>query len=125
MAVEGGEAHVALAAGTEAYARGADYVGTVEQILEELPTARTVGGAHPDVRSVLAAIDLVAQGAQAFQHHAGVVHVVVDGLLNLRLALGGVDGLGSPLGDVAGAVELGTLAAQPELVERNALALEG
>ena len=125
MAAEGGEAHVALAAGAEADTWGADHIGTIEQILEELPGAAAVGGAHPDVRGVLATVDLEAQLAQLGEHAVGVVHIVVDGLLNLLLALRGVDGLCGALGDVAGAIELGALTAQPELVEGDALTFEG
>ena len=46
-------------------------------------------------------------------HQPGVAHIIVDGLLDLLLAFGGVDGLGSPLRDVAGAVEFRALTAIP------------
>ena len=55
----------------------------------------------------------------------GIVHIVVDGLLNLLLALWGVDSLSSALRDVTGAIELRTLTTQPQLVQWNTLALEG
>ena len=45
--VEGGEAHVALAGGSEAYAWGADHVGAVEQLLEEAPGGGAAGRLHP------------------------------------------------------------------------------
>ncbi len=55
----------------------------------------------------------------------GIVHVVVDGLLDLLLALRRVDGLGSALRDVTGAIELRALTTEPQLVQWDALALEG
>ena len=54
-------------------------------------------------------------------HHPGIGHVVVDGLFHLLLAIGRVDGLGGSLRDVAGAIELGTLAAVPQGIQRVAL----
>ena len=125
VTAEGCEADVALAGGAEADTGGADDVGAVEQLLEELPGGGAVGYAHPDVGGVLAAVALKAGSFEHTEHTGGVLHVVVDGLLHLLLALGRVDGLGGALGDIAGAVELGTLAAEPELVEGDALALEG
>ena len=55
----------------------------------------------------------------------GRLHIVVDSGLHLSLSLRRVDGLGSALGDVATTIELRTLTTEPELVERDALALEG
>ena len=124
MTTEGGEADVALAGGTETDTGSADDVGTVEQGLEELPGRHAVGGAHPDVWGILAAVAFIAEGTQGFEHLFGVLHVVVDGGLDLLLALGRIDGLGGTLTDIAAAIELGTLATQPQLVERYALALE-
>ena len=125
MAAEGGEADVALTGGTEADTGGADDIGTIEEGLEELPGRHAIGRAHPDVGGILAAIALVAEGAQGREHLRGVLHVVVDGGLDLLLTFGRVDGLGGTLRDIAAAIELGTLATQPQLVERYALALEG
>ena len=97
MTAEGGEAHVTFAAGAETDARGTDNVGTIEQCLEELPGSHTVGGAHPDIRGILTAIDLIAKGTQSGEHPLGVVHIVVDRRLYLLTAFWGVDGLGSAL----------------------------
>ena len=54
----------------------------------------------------------------------GVLHIVGDGGLHLFLALGGVDGFGCPLTDVAGAIELGALATVPDGVERHFVATQ-
>ncbi len=125
MTAEGGEADVALAGGTEADTGGTDDVGTIEQGLEKLPGRHAVGTAHPDVRGILAAVALVAEGTQGGEHLRGVLHIVINGSLDLLFALGCVDGLGGTLTDIAAAIELGALATQPQLVERDALALEG
>ena len=125
MTSEGGESDVALAGGSEADTWCTDNVGSVEQGLEELPGTHAVWTAHPDVGSILAAVALIAEGAQGVEHLLGVLHVIVDGGLNLLLALWRIDGLGGTLRYIAAAIELGTLATQPELVERYALALEG
>ena len=74
VAAEGGEADVSLAGGTETDTRGTDDVGTVEQGLEELPGRHAVGTAHPDVGGILAAIALVAEGAQGREHLRGGGH---------------------------------------------------
>ena len=110
VAAERGETDIALARGTEADTGGTDDVGTVEQGLEELPGRHAVGAAHPDVGGILAAVALVAEGAQGREHLRSVLHVVVDGGLDLLLTLGRVYGLGGTLTDIAAAVELGTLA---------------
>ena len=125
MGAEGGEADVALAGGTEADAGGADDMRTVEQGFEETPGRHAVGRAHPDIGGVFATVALESEGAQCGEHPGGILHVVVNGLLNLLLALGRVDGLGSTLADIAGTIELGTLTTQPQLVQRDTLALEG
>ena len=125
VTTECGEADVAFTRGAETDAGGADDVGTIEQGLEELPGAHAVGTAHPDVGSVLTTVYLKAGSFEHTEHFGSVLHVVVDGGFYLSLALGRVYSGGGALGDVAGAVELRTLAAQPELVEGDALALEG
>ena len=72
VTAEGGEADVALAGGAEADAWSADDVGAVEQLLEECPgwcrghravRAWSIGGAHPDVGGMLAAITLEAESS--------------------------------------------------------------
>ena len=113
MTAESGKAHITLATGTETDSRRADDIGSVEQLFEELPRGGPVRSAHPDIGGIFATIALESQTAQDGQHVGGILHIVVNGLLHLLLALGRVDGLGSALGDVAGAVELGTLSAQP------------
>ena len=96
----------------------------VEHLLEELPTAHTIRCLNPDIWSISSAIHLKAEVGESVVHRAGIVHIVVDGGLHLRLALGSVDSLGSTLTDIARSVELGALATVPEMIERNALALE-
>ena len=86
MTAEGREADISFAAGAKAYSRGADYVGTIEQGFEELPRTHSLGGAHPDIGCVLTTIDLETEGTQALQHMLGIVHVIVDGFLNLLFA---------------------------------------
>ena len=125
VAAERGETDIPLARGTEADTGGADDVGTVEQGLEELPGRHAVGAAHPDVGGILAAVALVTESTQRVEHLLGVLHVVVDGGLDLLLALWRVDSLGGSLTDITTAIELGTLTAQPQLVERYAFALKG
>ena len=125
MAAEGSKAHIPLATGAETDTWGTDDVGTIEQCLKELPGAHAVGCAHPDIWSVFAAITFVAKVTKGLQHLMGVLHIVVDSGLHLSLSLRRVDGLGSALGDVATTIELRTLTTEPELVERDALALEG
>ena len=61
VTAEGGEADIALAAGSETDTGGADDVGTVEQGFEELPRSHAIGGSHPNVRSILAAVAFVAE----------------------------------------------------------------
>ena len=94
---KGGETEVALAAGTKAHAGGADYRGAVEHLLEEAPALLTLGSTHPELGSVLAAIDAEAHGAQGVGHESGVAHIVVDGGSGLCLAVGGVDSFGCAL----------------------------
>ncbi len=125
MTAEGGEADVAFATGSEADTWGADHIGTIEQLFEELPRGRVVGGAHPDVRRILTTIALVAEGAECGKHQLCIRHIIVDGSLYLCLAFWCIDGLSSALGDIAGTIELGTLAAVPQLGKVDAFALEG
>ena len=125
VGTEGGEADVALAAGAKADTRGTDHTSAIEQGFKERPRAHAVGGTHPNVRGILATVALITKTPQDFQHRLGILHVVVDSGLHLLFALRRVDSLGSTLTNIAAAVELGTLATQPQLVERYALALEG
>ena len=122
---EGGEAQVAFAAGAESYAGRADDVGTVKQLVEELPRGHSFGSLHPQIRRVYASEHPVAGTGQAFAHRTGVFHIVGDGFLHLCPAFGRIDRLGTTLGDVAGAVELGALAPVPQGIERDALVIEG
>ena len=133
MAAKGGKAHITLATGTETDTWRTDHIGSVEQLLKECPRGRSshrtvwswsIRGTHPDVGSILAAIALETEISQHAEHVGSILHVVVDGLLHLLLSFGRVNGLGSSLRDVAGAVELGTLAAQPQLVERDSFTLK-
>ena len=55
----------------------------------------------------------------------GILHIVINRLLHLLFALRRVDSRGCPLRDIATTIELRTLATQPQLVKRDALALEG
>ena len=61
---------------------------------------------------------------QTGKHTVGILHIVVDGLLNLLLALWSVDGLGSALRDIARAIEFRTLPTQSQLVQWDAFTLE-
>ena len=117
MRAKGREADIALTCGTKTDTWRTNDVGTMEQGLEEFPRIHAVGSTHPDVGRVLATVALVAEGTQRFQHMGGILHIIVDGSLDLSLALGRVDGLCGTLADVAGAVELGALAATPQLVQ--------
>ena len=90
-----------------------------------MPRTHAVGGTHPYVGCILTSVALVAERTQRVQHLLGILHVVVDGSLDLSLALWRVDGLGGTLADIAATVEFRTLATQPQLVERDALTLEG
>ena len=90
-----------------------------------MPRTHAVGGTHPYVGCILAAVALVTKRAQRVQHLLGILHVIVDGCFDLSLALWRVDGLGGTLGDIAATVEFRTLATQPQLVKRDALTLEG
>ena len=121
---EGGEADVALAAGTKAGAGSGDHVGLPQQLVEEVPGAHAVGGAGPDIGGVLPAGHGEAGGGQALPDDPGVVQVVVDGLLHLSPALGAVHGLSAPLDHIGHSVELGALAAVPQAVEGGAIALQ-
>ena len=87
-----------------------------------MPRATAVGCAHPDVGSVFSAIALKAETSQDVEHVAGIFHVVADGSTYLLLTVWSVDGFGSTLGDVTGAIEFGTLATIPEGVQGNTLA---
>ena len=69
---KGGKAHITLARGSETDTWSADDVGAVEQLLEECPgwcrshravRAWSIGGAHPDVGGMLAAITLEAESS--------------------------------------------------------------
>ena len=124
MTAESGKTHIALATGTEADTWRTDNIRTVEQSLEERPGAHAIGRAHPDIRRILTTIDLIAQFTQLGEHAVGIVHIVVDGLLDLLFALGSIDGLSSTLRDITRAIELRTLTAQPQLVQRDALPFE-
>ena len=113
MTAESGKAHITLARWSEADTRGAHHIGTIEQGLEELPGGGAVGCLQPDIRCILSAIDLVAQTAQGGEHLLGVLHIIVDGSLYLLLTLWRIDGLSRTLTDIAGTIELRTLAAVP------------
>ena len=90
MAAEGREADVTLAAGAKADTGSAHHIGSVEQLFEELPRAAGARCPHPDVGGVLAAMALKAQSSEHAEHPLGVLHVVVDGGLDLLLAVGGM-----------------------------------
>src|SRR5262249_38780002 len=89
---EGGEAEIALAAGTEAGAGRAQHLRLLEQAVEEVPRRHATGRAEPDVGRVAAAIHLEAGGAEAVGDDARVPHVAVDQRADLLLALRRVDG---------------------------------
>ena len=86
---------------------------TVEHFFEKLPRRGIAGCLYPKIGGVDSAIDPHAELSECLVHQPGVAHIIVDGLLDLLLALGGVDGLGSPLRDVACAVEFRALTAIP------------
>ena len=125
MAVEGRKAHVTLATGTKADARRTDDIRTIEQCLEEGPRTHTIRGTHPDIWCILATVAFITQCTQTFQHALSVVHIIIDGGLDLLLTLRSINGLSSSLRDIARAIELRTLAAQPQLVQGDAFTLEG
>ena len=55
----------------------------------------------------------------------GILHIVVDGFLNLLLAFWSIYSLCSSLADIACSIELRALPTQPKLVERYTLSLKG
>ena len=75
---ESGESEVALARRAEAGAGGADDVGVLEKVVKEVPAGGAIGGLHPYVGGVLAAIDLIAHVGKVSANEAGISHVVVD-----------------------------------------------
>ena len=97
----------------------------VEHLLKELPAAHVIWRLHPDVWGIASAIYLKTEICKSVVHRAGIVHVVVDGCLDLLLTLGSIDSLGSTLTDVARTIELCALATVPKVIERNALTAEG
>ena len=124
MAVaERSEAHISLAARTEAHARRAYNLCSVEQLFEEFPAVRAFGCLHPKVWGVDASVYLEAELLQRLVHQSGVAHVVIDGCLCLSLSFGSVYRCGGALADVACAVELGALAAIRFAFEGDLLAL--
>ena len=94
---EGGETEVAFTAGSEAHARCADHAAAVEQSVEELPAILLAGCLHPEVGRVLTAVDTEAELGECLTHDTCILHIVMDGLHDLLVALGGGDGLGSTL----------------------------
>ena len=62
-----------------------------------------------------------AELLQCVVHQSGVAHIIVNHRLGLFLSLQGVYRFGSPLADIACAVELGALSAEPERVQGDAL----
>ena len=92
-------------------------MGRAEHPVEELPRCHALWRLYPDVGCIRAAIYRESHLGQRLTHQLGVLHVVADGGAYLLLALGGVDSLCGTLADVAGAVELGALAAAPQLVQ--------
>ena len=100
-------------------------MSVVEHLLEESPAARTVGSLYPEIGGVLSAIHLDTERGERVVHDFCVGHIIVDNLLHLLAASSAVGRFGSLLADVAGAVELGALAAVPQMVQRDALARQG
>ena len=121
---EGCETYISFACRTESHSRCADHMSFVKHLFEELPTAHSVGSLHPQVWSVLSAIYLKAEFCQSAVHQLGIVHVVVDGSLDLLFAFGRIDSFGCPLADIACAVELGALPTIPQMVELYSIAFE-
>ena len=104
-----------FAALAEAGAGGADDLGLVEELVEELP--RVGAGVDPDVGGVVAADAAETELGHGLADEGGVAEVVGDFFLHLGLALGGEDGGGGFLHGVGDAVEFGGVAAVPEGVD--------
>src|SRR5690606_30126735 len=87
------------------------------------PRGEPFGTTDPDVWRVLTAENAKTGVPGRFDQQFRIAHVVLDQRLDLGLALFGEDGRGALLHRVACPVELGAMAAAPELVERHAVAL--
>ena len=124
MLAKGSKSDVAFARWTEADTWSADYAGTIKHLFEEFPAWCIVWRLHPEIRCILAAVDTETEALKLCPHVVGVLHIVGDGGLHLLLALGGVDGFGCALTDVAGTIELGALATVPDGVECYFLATQ-
>ena len=114
---EGGQTEVAFAALAEALAGGADDLSVPEQVVEELPAAHAVRALEPDVGGILAAGVVDAELVERGGDDAGVLFVVVQAFADLGETFVGEYRGGGALDGVADAVELGRLAAIPQVVD--------
>src|SRR5207249_10360373 len=101
---ERGEAEIPLTARAEACAWRADHVGLGEQLVEELPGAEAGRRLHPDVGRVARTVHGETDRGQSLADDARVVHVEVDRVAHLLLAVGRVHGGGGLLDHVGHAV---------------------
>ena len=123
MATEGRETNIPFTRRAETHPRRTDDVGSIKQLLEELPgTARSL---HPDVRGILSAKDFEAKPAECGSYFFCILHIVVDSGPHLLLAIWRIDSLSCPLRHITGAIELSGLAAIPKRVQRYAFPCEG
>ena len=120
---KGCESDIAFTTRPEADTGRADEVSLVEKGLKELPTTHAIGRLEPDVRGIVPTVGGKSGLGKCLQHEPGVGHVVLDGLLYLSTSLGGIGGCCTALGNVACTIVLGALAARPQLVEADGLAI--
>ena len=115
--IEGRKAEVALTRRPETRPRCPNHMDFVEQIVEKAPTVPTVGHGEPEVRRMLSTVDGDSGRAQLLAHNGSVRHIKSDDLFDRFLAGGRVGRRRTPLHRIGNAVELGRVAAGPQLMQ--------
>ena len=121
--IERRQTDIAFPARTEAGARRADDFRLIQQEIKEIPARHTFRHCQPYIWTVHAAAGRKTRFLRTNQDDRSILSIDIQRFLDLLLAFFGIDRFCTALHDIRAAIELRALAAIPQLVCRDLLAL--
>ena len=88
-------------------------MGTAQKQIKEPPRIQARWRSKPNVRSLLAPINLKTDRRQFATNNSGILHIKINQCLHLALAIGGVHGFRTPLNNITNAIKLSALTTVP------------
>ena len=96
-----------------------------EQEVKEFPAGHAIGALQPNIRRMYATIIFDAGLVEALHHNASIFLIISDVFAAFLHALRAISGLCTTLHNIGHTIELGSLTAQPHLIQLQLAAISG